>query len=200
MKPAAVAVVGGGVMGASVAWHLAARGVRDVVVFDRGMRPGEGSTGRATGGFRAQYATPINVRLSLLARQKLLRFRDEIGADPGYQPAGYLWLAMTEREMAVLRAGRQVQHAEGLLEAVEVGPAEVARINPAASLDGVVGGTFCPTDGFIRPFAVLEGYVDAALTLGVRFEWNTRVIGLECQGERVVGVETDRGRVATASV
>jgi glycine/D-amino acid oxidase-like deaminating enzyme len=200
MKPAAVAIVGGGVMGASVAWHLASRGVRDVVVFDRAVRPGEGSTGRATGGFRAQYATPINVRLSLLARQKLLRFRDDTGADPGYAQAGYLWLAMTGREMAVLREGRQVQHAEGLVEAVEVGPAEIARINPAAFLDGVVGGTFCPTDGFIRPLAILEGYLDAARRLGVRFEWNTHVTGLERQGERVVGVETNRGRVATGAV
>ena len=197
MKPAAVAVVGGGVIGASVAWHLAARGVRDVVVFDRAVRPGEGSTGRATGGFRAQYATAINVRLSLLAREKLLRFREEIGADPGYAPAGYLWLAMTEREMAVLRAGREVQHAEGLSEAVEVSAEDIARINPAACLDGVVGGAFCPTDGFIRPLAMLEGYVDcrapARRPVRVGHRTSRASSGRARESSRV---ETSRGRVA----
>ena len=110
----AVVVVGAGVMGASVAWHLTWRGCRDVVLLDRGPAPGAGSTSRATGGFRAQYATPINVRLSLLAREKLRRFAEEVGGDCGYQPCGYLWLASSELEMDTLREARIVQHAEGL--------------------------------------------------------------------------------------
>jgi sarcosine oxidase subunit beta len=200
MRPAAVAIIGGGVMGASVAWHLAARSMRDVIVLDRAARPGEGSTGRATGGFRAQYATAINVRLSLLARQKLLRFHDEVGADPGYVQAGYLWLATTAAEMAVLRAGREVQHAEGLTEAEELGPDEIARVNPAARLDGVVGAAFCPTDGFIRPAAILQGYLDAAHRLGVRFEWGTEVTGIERDRDRVAALETTKGKVAVGLV
>ena len=95
-----VVVVGGGVMGASVAWHLAARGCRDVVVLDRAAGPGDGSTGRATGGFRTQFATPVNIRLSLLSREKLLRFPEEIGVDSGYRPYGYLFLAGDEEQMA----------------------------------------------------------------------------------------------------
>ena len=104
-----VVVVGGGVMGASVAWHLAARGCRDVVVIDRAAAPGEGSTGRATGGFRTQFATPVNIRLSLLSREKLLRFPEEIGADSGYRPHGYLFLAGDETQMAALRSIRPLQ-------------------------------------------------------------------------------------------
>ncbi len=200
MKPVAVAIVGGGVMGASVAWHLAARGVHDVVVFDRGARPGEGSTGKATGGFRAQYATAINVRLSLLAREKLLRFEEEIGADAGYVQAGYLWLAFTERELAVLRDGRKVQHAEGLREVVEVSGDDVARLNPAVCRDGVLGGAFCPTDGFIGPLAILEGYVRAAQRLGVRFEWGSEVTGLEREGDRVVALKASGVRVAAGAI
>ncbi len=98
-------------MGASVAYHLATRGWRDVVILDRADQPGEGSTGRATGGYRAQYATAVNVRLSLLARRKLLAFADETGVDPGYAPVGYLWLAAGAAELAALRAGREIQHA-----------------------------------------------------------------------------------------
>jgi sarcosine oxidase subunit beta len=200
MKPAAVAIVGGGVMGASAAWHLAARGVRDIVVLDRGARPGEGSTGRATGGFRAQYATAINVRLSLLAREKLLRFEEEVGADPGYLRAGYLWLAATERELAVLREGLAVQHTEGLSEATEVSADDAARLNPAICLSGVVGGAFCPTDGFIRPLSILDGYVAAARRLGVRFERGVEVTGLEREGERVAAVITSKGRLHAGAV
>ena len=100
-----IVILGGGVMGASVAYHLAARGARDILVIDRAGAPGGGSTSRATGGFRAQYATPINVRLSLLAREKLRRFREEIGGECGYEPFGYLWLAMSAHELAILDAG-----------------------------------------------------------------------------------------------
>lgn len=90
MRSAAVAIVGGGVIGASVAYHLARGGMRDIVILDRAPAPGWGSTGKATGGFRAQFVTSVNVRLSLLARESLLCFRDETGVDPGFMQAGYL--------------------------------------------------------------------------------------------------------------
>jgi sarcosine oxidase, subunit beta len=201
MTPAAVAVIGGGVMGASAAYHLAARGQRDVVILDRADGPGAGSTGRATGGYRAQYGTAINVRLSLLARAKLLRFQDETGVDPEYLPAGYLWLAVSEAELAALDAGRRVQHAEGLREATAVTPPEIARLNPAIRLDGILGGAFCPSDGFIRPLRILEGYLAAAERLGVRAEWGAEVTGLRRAGDgRVVELQTSRGVLAVEQV
>jgi len=107
-------IIGAGVMGASAAYHLARRGVRDILVLDRFDRPGLGSTGKATGGFRVQFASDVNVRLSLLAREKLLRFRDETGVDPGYRPCGYLFLARTEAELAPLRRAMTVQRAAGV--------------------------------------------------------------------------------------
>jgi len=201
VRPASTVVVGAGVIGASVAWHLASRGARDVVVLDAAPGPGGGSTAAATGGFRAQYATAINVRLSLMARGKLLRFVDEIGADPGYLPAGYLWIATDAAELHALRTARAVQHAEGLAEAVEVGPGEVARLQPAVSTDGIVGGAYCPTDGFIKPRAIQDGYREAAVRLGVRFAWDERVVGFERDASgRVDGVRTARGTIACDAV
>lgn len=190
---APIGVVGAGVIGASVAYHLARRG-RDIVVLDRAPGPGRGSTGRATGGFRAQYATAVNVRLSLLAREKLRCFAAETGIDPGYLPAGYLWLAATPAELATLRAAQAVQHAEGLHEAIEVGLDEIARLNPSLRLEGVVGGVYCPTDGFVRPLALLQGYLTAAERLGARVHWGVEVTGLVRRRDgTVAGVRTADG-------
>jgi sarcosine oxidase subunit beta len=200
MMTASVAVIGGGVIGASVAYHLAVRGWRDLVILDRGAGPGEGSTGRATGGYRAQYATPINVRLSLLAREKLCRFEAETGVDPGYSQAGYLWLGADERELAALREGQRIQCAEGLSEAVEVGPDDVARLNPALAMDGIAGGVFCPTDGFIRPLRMLEGYLAAGARLGVRSEWGTAATGFSRRPDGTISeVLTTRGPIGVAA-
>jgi sarcosine oxidase subunit beta len=172
-----VLVIGGGVIGASAAYHLAARGCRNVVVIDSGNEPGTGSSGKATGGFRCQFSTEPNIRLSLLSRQKLLAFEDELGVDPGYRQHGYLFLAYAARELDALRRALALQHRCGLAEAREE-DAEVARVlNPALSTEGIVGATFCPTDGFLRPLNILRGYTEGARRRGVRFEYGVRATG-----------------------
>lgn len=194
MKGAAVAIVGGGVIGASVAYHLAAAGVSDVVVLDRGTGAGAGSTSRATGGFRAQFHTPVNVHLSLLSRSKLLAFREDTGIDPGYDRTGYLWVASSAGEMEALRKAQAVQHAAGLTEAVEISVDEIGEVNEAISREEAVGAMFCPTDGFIKPTEILRGYLTAAEGLGARVEWNTEVTALDCDTDgRVRRVGTSGG-------
>src|SRR3712207_3962310 len=194
-----VVIVGGGVVGASVAYHLAARGCRDVVVLERGT--GEGSTWRATGGFRAQFGTEVCVRLSLLAREKLLRFADELGVDSGYRQCGYLFLARGRALLDALLAAQALQHACGLLEARAVSAEEAKEINPAADVEGVAGGVFCPTDGFIRPLEILRGYAEAATRLGARFLYGATVEGFRVGvGRRVEGLLTTAGEVSAASV
>jgi len=201
-KRASVVVIGGGVIGASVAHHLAERGVRDVVVFDRADRPGLGSTGAATGGYRAQYGTAINIRLSLLARAKLMRFEEEIGVDPGYEQAGYLWLASTPAALVALAAGNRLQREEGLHEAMLVSVEQAASINPRVNLAGVLGGAFCPTDGFIRPLKILEGYKASAERQGVRFVWGAEVVAMrrDARGARVRAVECANGAIECDAV
>jgi sarcosine oxidase subunit beta len=196
-----VVILGAGVMGASTAWHLARRGARRILLLDRGAGPGAGNTARATGGFRAQFATAINVRLSLLSRAKLAAFRDETGVDPGYAPLGYLWLAGTEQELEALAHARQVQHATGLREAVSVTPDDIRRLNPAVSGDGVLGGAWCPTDGFLRPLDLLAGYLGGGERLGVRIRWGVDVNGLDLgAGGRIVAVRTDAERIPCGTV
>ncbi|MEO6067661.1 MAG: FAD-dependent oxidoreductase [Gemmatimonadota bacterium] len=199
MKHPDVVVIGAGVVGASVAWHLARRGVR-VTILDQGNGRGDGSSARATGGFRVQYGTAINIRLSLLARAKLRAFQEDVGADPGYEQAGYLWLATTTRELAILREGCELQRAEGVTEAVVVSTDDIRRLNPALHDPKVIGGTFCPTDGFIRPLAILGGYLNGARALGADVRWDTRVIGVQRTGEVITAIVTDRGPVACGAV
>lgn len=187
-------MVGAGVIGASCAVHLARAGLR-VTVVDRGTAPGAGSTSRATGGFRAQYATAINVRLSLLARGKLRTFRDETGVDPGFRPVGYLWLATHDAALAELRAACALQRREGLDDAAVLAPGDIAALNPQISLDGVLGGAWCPSDGVTRPMEILRGYLEAAARLGVTVQWGEPAIAVErAQGEagRITAVVTSR--------
>jgi len=200
MSGASVVIIGAGVMGASVAYHLATRGWRDILILDRSSGPGQGSTGAATGGFRAQFGTPINIRLSLLARQKLLRFQEEVGADPGYVQAGYLWLATSKDELDLLRQGLRVQQAEGLHEAREVNAADIAGLNPALRHDLVFGGVFCPTDGFIAPRQILNGYLNAAQRLGAQVQWGSEVVQVKHRNGRIASVGTTRGHIETDAV
>jgi sarcosine oxidase, subunit beta len=163
-----IAIRGAGVVGASVAYHLARKGC-DVTVYERASDFGTGSTAKATGGFRAQFDSEIDVRLSLLAREKLLRFEEETGVDPGYDPRGYLFLACNEEELRALRDAQSVQHACGLSEARMIDACEAREINPKIGDETIIGGAFCPTDGFIKPLNILRGYTSAAQRLGAKF-------------------------------
>ena len=190
---AAVAVIGGGVIGASIAYHLAKNGVDDVLIIDRAHGPGAGSTGRATGGFRAQFATPINIKLSLISRDAFLRFEDETGVDPGYEQVGYLWLALGDKSLDALRFANDLQRTNGLIEAREVSLSDIAELNPLVAMDDLAGGTFCPTDGYIKPLEILRGYLESAERLGVRFLWDADCIGLARSGDRITSVATTKG-------
>ena len=189
-----VLVVGGGVIGWSVAHHLARFGAGRILVVDRGG----GSTERATGGFRAQFATEVNVRLSLLSREKLLRFAEETGVDPGFRANGYLFLAGTEAQSRQLAAALEVQRACGCDEARLVEIDEVRRLAPSIRVDGVVSGTFSPRDGFIRPMEIHRGYMESALRAGVE-RLQGEATGLERDGAGI-RVETSVGRQQAAVV
>ncbi len=199
MRSAEVVVIGAGVIGASVAYHLAKRGCEGVLVLERHLTPGRGSTSRATGGFRAQFGSEINVRLSLLSREKLLRFEEELGVDPGYRPCGYLFLAGDGAQLDALRAAQEVQRAAGLEGTRAVEPSDIEDINPAIPADGLAGGVFCPTDGFIRPVEILRGYVEGAERLGVRFEYGVECTGFEGKGG-ISAVHTSGNQIAAGSV
>jgi sarcosine oxidase subunit beta len=199
-RSASVAIIGGGIMGASVAYHLARKGVRDIVILDRAPGPAYGSTGRATGGFRAQFSTDINVRLSLYSREQLRALHEATGRDTLISEVGYLWIASSDKELGALRLGLAVQRAAGLEHAIEVSARNVMELNPAVSLDGVIGGTFCQTDGYIKPLEILQGYLEGAASLGVETVWDARCTGFTMHGDRITEVRATPGTFAVDTV
>ncbi|MGH7726947.1 MAG: NAD(P)/FAD-dependent oxidoreductase [Candidatus Eiseniibacteriota bacterium] len=201
MRTASVAVVGAGVIGASVAYHLAARGLTDMLLLDRAARPGTGSTGFATGGFRIQFDSPVNVNLSVLAREKLLAFEEETGVDPLYRPVGYLWLAQNDAEMDALRHARDVEHAHGPGQVVELEVNEALRRNPALDPAHLSGATFCRQAGFLDPRRMLDGYLAAAGRRDVHLESDTLVTGFTRDGTgRIRTLRTQREEIAVERV
>lgn len=200
-QSADIVIIGAGIIGASIAWHLASRGRGKIIVVDRGAVPGTGSTSRATGGFRAQFDSAVNIRLSLLSRDKLLRFRDEVGADPGYAPYGYLWIAHDDRTLAELRRAQELQHQLGLTEARMISSTEVREINPAVGPLDTPGGAFCPSDGFIRAMNMLEGYLAGAKRKGVEVTFGEDVLALKLDSRRrVTTVITSKRKIAAGVV
>jgi sarcosine oxidase subunit beta len=199
-ETAEVVVIGGGVIGSSIAYHLAERGSTKTLVLERASRPGEGSTGKATGGVRAQFATDINIRMSLYSIEFLARFRDATGHASGYKPAGYLFLATTPEQFDYLRRVRERQLAAGLKDVELVSAETAARMLPQLSVEDVAGGSFCATDGFISPLDVMHGFMSRAREGGARLSCETEVTGIELDARGIAGVTTTRGRISTRTV
>lgn len=199
-QTADVVVIGGGIVGASVAFHLAERGCTDVVVVEREARQGLGSTGKATGGVRAQFATAINIQMSRYSIDFFTRFEEATGHACGYEPAGYLFVATSAAQFDYLKQTRERQIAEGLTNVELVGADDIARRVPGLRAGDVVGGSFCATDGFIAPLKVMRGFTSRAVERGVRVWTETAVTGIEVEGGRIKHVETTRGRISTRVV
>ena len=187
-------------MGASIAWHLAQRGVTNVVILEREAHQGLGSTGRSMGGVRAQFGTEPNIRMSMYSIAQYRDFEQAVGEPSGYKAHGYLFIASSERHMAYLAANVGHQQSLGLDNVRLLTTAEVGELAPMARLDDVMGGSFCPTDGFVDPYSVMNGYTAAALAKGVRVVKNADVTRIIVVGGRVTGVETTKGRVAAPNV
>jgi sarcosine oxidase, subunit beta len=190
-----VLVVGGGIVGAATAWQMARLGIGPILVVDRGHHPGSGTTGRATGGFRALFGTAINVQLSLLSRPFLEVIRAETGIDPDFEAVGYLFLAQEAETLAALEGAARILAAHGGPEVRTVTAAEAEVLNPALDAEGsgVVGGVFSSGDGTLRPTRLLEAYRAGAQALGVRFVDGAEVRELTLEGGRITQVALTGG-------
>jgi sarcosine oxidase subunit beta len=198
-RTASVVVVGGGVMGASTAYHLARRGVRDVLLLERESFFGLGATGRCAGGIRHQFATDINIRLSLHSLPMLDALEDETGQPALVRKCGYLFVLTRPADVEAFRHNVARQRALGVPTEWLSGD-EVRRRLPRCVFPDALAGTYCSRDGLADPNSVVMGYVNAARRLGVACLTDTAVTGLETAGGRIAAVLTPHGRVATPVV
>jgi sarcosine oxidase subunit beta len=199
-KSADVVIVGGGIVGSSIAYHLTDQGCSNVLVLEREAHQGLGSTGKSMGGVRAQFATKVNIQMSLYSIPFLARFEELTGHPSSYRPQGYLFVASSERHLEYLRANQARQMELGFEQAELLKPEDVLRIVPQLREDDVVGGSFCSTDGFVDPYSVMNGFAARAVERGARIEKGVEVTAILCDDSGVVGVETRRGRVQTRTV
>ncbi len=192
-------IIGGGVMGVSTAYHLAARGLHDVLLLEKEEFFGTGATGRCAGGVRYQFATEVNIRLSLESLPMLERFEEEIGYPVEYRQCGYLFVLTQERDVQVFEHNVALQHSLGVMTEWLDGD-EIRKRLPQMRFEDALGGTFYPKDGLVDPNGVVQGYLKAAQRLGVRAQPSTEVTGLEVQAGRIRGVHTNRGTISCRQV
>lgn len=195
---AEVVVVGGGIMGASIAFHLAEAGVTDVVVLEQGTL-GSGSSAKPLGGVRATFSDANNIELGLRSLRAYERFAARFGIDIGLRQVGYLFLCRTEAELAAVEASVRLQNRLGCHSRM-VSAAEAGEINPLLEPGPLLGASFSPQDGYAEPARVVEGYACAATSLGVQFCEHTEVLELATDAAGAYHVRTRRGAIRAGTV
>ena len=193
MTGASVIIAGAGIVGSSIAYHLAARGCRDILLLERSESPASGSTGRSAGGVRHQFGSAVNVRLSLYSIERLRAFTEEIGGHASLRQVGYLFLHTEPASWEHYQRQAQLQRSLGV-PAQMLSAEEAARLVPGTRVDDVLGASYCPWDGYCDPYGIAMGYLARARTLGARVQCDAPVTAVHREGGAVVAVETPQGR------
>jgi len=201
MHTADVVLIGGGIVGSSIAYHLVAAGCKNVLVLERETTQGKGSTGKSMGGVRAQFSTPVNIQMSLYSIPFYATFEERLGYPCDYRPQGYLFCATNEKHMAYLRANYEKQIAIGLKNVRLVTGAEIRSLFPLLRGDDIIGGSFCSTDGFVDPYSVMIGFMTWAVDHGAAFWKNATVTRIKRgTADRTFEVATTRDTISTRTV
>lgn len=188
-----IVIVGGGIVGASIACHLALRGERDVTILERAESPASGSTARSAAGVRHQFNTAVNVRLSKYSIERLVRFEEEIGGHAELHQVGYLLLVSDAAAWERYQSQVALQQSLGVPTEI-LGPTDIERLVPGTRTDDILGATYCHLDGYCDPYGVAMGYLDRARALGVTVRTAAPVTAVRITGGNVTGVDTPIGR------
>jgi len=187
-----VVIIGGGIHGCSIAYNLAKKGCKNVVVFEKNYLT-SGSTGGCAGGVRQQFGTEMNC---ILARESVRLFEslsEELDYDIEFNQWGYLLLAYSEKELDQFKKNVALQQRLGI-NARLISLDEVKEIVPPINLKKIVGATYCPTDGHANPFKTTFAYAEAAQRLGVKIYTFTEVKGVQTKNDKILSVTTNRGK------
>jgi glycine/D-amino acid oxidase-like deaminating enzyme len=200
MQRAEVVIIGGGIVGSSIAWHLTHAGCKNVLVIERESSQGKGSTGKSMGGVRAQFSTPVNIQMSLYSIPFYAQFEEVVGHPADYRPQGYLFLATKDSHLVYLRDNFVRQKKLGLTTARLLSAEEIRAMLPQLRSDDVLGGSFCSSDGFVDPYSVMNGFMTSAIEHGATLWKKTEVTGITKDQQGAFRVETTRGPVSTHRV
>jgi sarcosine oxidase subunit beta len=191
-------IIGGGIVGSSIAYHLARRGAGKIVVLEQATL-GSGSTSKAAGGIRAQFGAEVTIRMSLYAQNVYRHFEEEFGVTADYHEVGYLFLLTTPNELDSFKKNVAFQNALGVPSTI-LSPAEVGEMVPAVKIDDLAGASYCATDGTAGPSEALQGFVLRGRELGVDFVEGSPVVAIELEGGRVRAVRTPTESFETSLV
>jgi sarcosine oxidase subunit beta len=200
MHTADVVIIGGGIVGSSIAYHLTASGCKDVLIVERETAQGKGSTGKSMGGVRAQFAAPVNIQMSLYSLPFYAAFEEIMGHPSGYKAQGYLFVATRQSHLDYLRANFERQLTLGLKTAELVDAGSIITTLPQLRSDDILGGSFCSTDGFVDPYSAMTGFMTRAVQQGATLWKNTEVIGISVDPNGISGLTTTKGQIATRTV
>jgi len=198
---AEVVIVGGGIIGLSIAYQLASRGMTDIVVLEKEDMCGTGSTGRCAGGFRHQFSTEVNIKLSLLSVKMLEAFSEQMDQPIDFHQDGYLFLLKDPADVEVFRRNSEIQRRFGIpVEFIK--PEEVSRVLPNTDikLDDIIAATYCGKDGVSDPAGVTEGYRKNCVRLGVPIYTGQEVAGIDIRNGNVQGVRTRDHSISSGTV
>jgi sarcosine oxidase, subunit beta len=195
MQTADVVIIGGGIVGASIAYHLTIAGQKNVLVLEREAHQGKGSTGKSMGGVRAQFSTPVNIEMSLYSIPFYSTFDERLGNPCGYKPQGYLFLATSQSHLDYLTANQKKQRALGLKNVAMIASDDVSKEYPKLRCDDVLAASFCPTDGFVDPYSAMTRFTACALENGAGLVRGTEVTGIERSGTGFL-LRTSKGDVS----
>ena len=193
-RTADVVVVGGGVVGASAAYHLSAAGAGRVVLFERADHLAAGSTGACAGGFRTQFSSEVNVRLSQASVPMITGFSEAHGLPLDVAEDGYLFLVRNEPLWREFAKANRMQRSLGV-EAELLSPQEAEALAPGISLEGLAGAAFGRRDGIADPSGLTHGYATLARRAGAEIVLGVEVTAVRRSGGRVVGVDTPDGSI-----
>ena len=200
LQSADVVIIGGGIVGSSIAWHLAEAGCTNVVVLEREKSQGKGSTGKSMGGVRAQFSTPVNIQMSLYSIPFYADFEARTGHESGYRPQGYLFLAIRPAHLDYLKTNMAKQLALGLKQVRLLEAQEIRGMYPQLRGDDIIGGSFCPTDGFVDPYTAMNGFMASAVERGARIVKNAEVTAIKTDAKGVAEVQSTQGSFATRTL
>ena len=190
-------IIGGGIIGLSVGYHLSLRGQKIIVIEKK--YTGSGSTGRCIGGIRMQFSTEASIKLMKESMTHFIGMEKEFGFSVEFMAGGYLFLAHSEDKLEAFRGVMKIQKELGL-NVKELTPDECVRLVPGMNTDGLKGAVYSPDDGQAYPFKVLRGYFNGIRERGSVVRTFTAVTGIRTENGKVTGVEIDNGEFIGAPV